>query len=126
MKGLEPPRLAAPDPKSGVATNYTTSALLFCDANIGLFFAHSQIKSRKNELFFSFFLQYVENQGLLSGLLVVVFDTFNSCFDDCVDALQSVSFFDIDFYIGYDAKLGVHFLRIVDRRGREADAPANR
>ncbi len=26
MKGLEPPRLAAPDPKSGVATNYTTSA----------------------------------------------------------------------------------------------------
>jgi len=28
MKGLEPPRLTAPDPKSGVATNYTTSALL--------------------------------------------------------------------------------------------------
>ena len=27
MKGLEPPRLTAPDPKSGVATNYTTSAL---------------------------------------------------------------------------------------------------
>ena len=27
MKGLEPPRLAAPDPKSGVATNYTTSAV---------------------------------------------------------------------------------------------------
>ncbi len=26
MKGLEPPRLTAPDPKSGVATNYTTSA----------------------------------------------------------------------------------------------------
>ena len=26
MKGLEPPRLSAPDPKSGVATNYTTSA----------------------------------------------------------------------------------------------------
>jgi len=27
MKGLEPPRLAAPDPKSGSATNYDTSAL---------------------------------------------------------------------------------------------------
>ncbi len=27
MKGLEPPRREAPDPKSGVATNYTTSAL---------------------------------------------------------------------------------------------------
>ena len=26
MKGLEPPRLAAPDPKSGVSTNFTTSA----------------------------------------------------------------------------------------------------
>ncbi len=28
MKGLEPPRLAAPDPKSGSATNYDTCALL--------------------------------------------------------------------------------------------------
>jgi hypothetical protein len=27
MKGLEPPRLAAPDPKSGAAANYATSAL---------------------------------------------------------------------------------------------------
>ncbi len=26
MKGLEPPRLSAPDPKSGTATNYATSA----------------------------------------------------------------------------------------------------
>ena len=26
IKGLEPPRLAAPDPKSDVATNYTISA----------------------------------------------------------------------------------------------------
>lgn len=25
MEGLEPPRLAAPDPKSGTATNYATS-----------------------------------------------------------------------------------------------------
>ncbi len=26
MKGLEPPRLAAPDPKSGASTNSATSA----------------------------------------------------------------------------------------------------
>ncbi len=26
MEGLEPPRLAAPEPKSGVSTNFTTSA----------------------------------------------------------------------------------------------------
>ncbi len=26
MKGLEPPRLTTPDPKSGAATNYATSA----------------------------------------------------------------------------------------------------
>jgi hypothetical protein len=30
MKGLEPPRLSAPDPKSGAATNYATSAKLRC------------------------------------------------------------------------------------------------
>ena len=28
LKGLEPPRLSAPDPKSGAATNYATAA--FC------------------------------------------------------------------------------------------------
>ena len=44
MKGLEPPRLSAPDPKSGVATNYTTSASnkelysFFVSANIDTFF----------------------------------------------------------------------------------------
>ena len=44
MKGLEPPRLAAPDPKSGVATNYTTSAnrlkiaVLFCECKYSIIF----------------------------------------------------------------------------------------
>ncbi len=33
MKGLEPPRLSAPDPKSGTATNYATSAV--CDLAYG-------------------------------------------------------------------------------------------
>jgi hypothetical protein len=28
MKGLEPPRLTAPDPKSGAAANYATSAYI--------------------------------------------------------------------------------------------------
>ena len=29
VKGLEPPSLAAPDPKSGVSTNFTTPAFLY-------------------------------------------------------------------------------------------------
>lgn len=29
MEGLEPPRIAPPDPKSGAATNYATCAYLF-------------------------------------------------------------------------------------------------
>ena len=36
MKGLEPPRLSALDPKSSAATNYATSAN--CGAKIQLFF----------------------------------------------------------------------------------------
>ncbi len=48
MKGLEPPRLTAPDPKSGVATNYTTSAVTknffsFVSANIKYFSCIKQI-----------------------------------------------------------------------------------
>ena len=30
IKGLEPPRLSAPDPKSGSATNYATAAEMVC------------------------------------------------------------------------------------------------
>lgn len=64
MKGLEPPRLTAPDPKSGVATNYTTSALLlsflknffvFVSANIGQLFVFARI-CRKKVIFFTKFL----------------------------------------------------------------------
>ena len=39
VKGLEPPRLAAPDPKSGVSTNFTTPAG-FEIANILRFFVY--------------------------------------------------------------------------------------
>lgn len=55
MKGLEPPRLTAPDPKSGVATNYTTSANIFfsffVSANIMTFYFLKQEKFN----FFTFF-----------------------------------------------------------------------
>ena len=33
MKGLEPPRLSAPDPKSGAAANYATSATFYLKSN---------------------------------------------------------------------------------------------
>ena len=48
MKGLEPPRLSAPDPKSGAAANYATCALimalnlLFCSIVATAVFASSQ------------------------------------------------------------------------------------
>ncbi len=48
MKGLEPPRLTALDPKSSAATNYATSAkatLVFCSAKVA--------KKEKNPNFFS-------------------------------------------------------------------------
>ena len=47
LKGLEPPRLSAPDPKSGAATNYATSA--------GVFFS---ITGAKIQSFFVLFKQY--------------------------------------------------------------------
>lgn len=40
MKGLEPPRREAPDPKSGAATNYATSAL--GTANIDIDFIYQK------------------------------------------------------------------------------------
>ena len=60
MKGLEPPRREAPDPKSGVATNYTTSALFkelltccFVVANIEPFYFTNQIFFKTFLYFFS-------------------------------------------------------------------------
>ncbi len=43
MKGLEPPRLTPLDPKSSVATNYTTSASVY-DANIRSFLILSKYR----------------------------------------------------------------------------------
>ena len=44
LKGLEPPRLSAPDPKSGVATNYTTAAV-DCGAKVVLFSFYANVFS---------------------------------------------------------------------------------
>ncbi len=41
LKGLEPPRREAPDPKSGVATNYTTAAKWV--RSYGFFFIYQRI-----------------------------------------------------------------------------------
>ena len=45
MKGLEPPHLSVPDPKSGAATNYATSAGQF--AKIQFFFQLNDKKYKK-------------------------------------------------------------------------------
>lgn len=36
MKGLEPSRIAAPDPKSGVSANFTTSAKWYAQEDSNL------------------------------------------------------------------------------------------
>ncbi len=54
IKGLEPPRLAASDPKSDVATNYTISAYSICFrvTKVGRIFIFQSILRKK--LIFSF------------------------------------------------------------------------
>ena len=49
--GLEPTRLAAPDPKSGMSTNFTISAK-FVSANINISIKLQSFKSKK----FNYFL----------------------------------------------------------------------
>ena len=43
MKGLEPPRLAAPDPKSGASANSATPAWCFAVAKTIKYFAQTKI-----------------------------------------------------------------------------------
>ncbi len=51
-KGLEPPRLSAPDPKSGAATNYATSAVLFSRQRYKVFVIQNiRIHKHKTEYF---------------------------------------------------------------------------
>ncbi len=61
MKGLEPPRLSAPDPKSGAATNYATSAFLSA-ANIAIFLFRKSRKKIKQKLF---------GRGIIWGILLL-------------------------------------------------------
>ena len=48
MKGLEPPCLAAPDPKSGASTNFATSAKIFSPFRGVQIYYFFKIKSYKN------------------------------------------------------------------------------
>ena len=52
MKGLEPPRLSALDPKSSAATNYATSAVcaFLRTANLYNYFIISHITHKKNTI----------------------------------------------------------------------------
>jgi hypothetical protein len=61
MKGLEPPRLSAPDPKSGAATNYATSAFLRA-ANIVIFLIRMSLEKIKRKLF---------GNGFIWGILLL-------------------------------------------------------
>ena len=63
IKGLEPPRLSAPDPKSGVATNYTISALVRCKGSY--FFAISNLTLS----FLSKFCEKVLNLHIVNDFL---------------------------------------------------------
>ena len=56
MKGLEPPRLTAPDPKSGVATNYTTSANIFFSFFVSANIMTFSFLKQENFIFFTFFI----------------------------------------------------------------------
>ncbi len=48
MKGLEPPCLAAPDPKSGASTNFATSAKIFSPFKGVQIYYFFKIESYKN------------------------------------------------------------------------------
>ena len=67
MKGLEPPRLSAPDPKSGAATNYATSAASLGGAKLQFFLN----KIYFNKKIFNFNL--LSNQLNVKCVIFVVF-----------------------------------------------------
>ena len=66
MKGLEPPRLSAPDPKSGTATNYATSAKP--SNNGGQIYDFSQQK-KEIGLFFTDLRQEFLREFFVSGFV---------------------------------------------------------
>lgn len=67
-KGLEPPRLSAPDPKSGAATNYATSA-------VRIFVSHKdRNQSHICQAFLSVFFLFLCNPLFYNALIFVIFD----------------------------------------------------
>jgi hypothetical protein len=74
--GLEPTRLAAPDPKSGMSTNFTISAK-FVSANIVIYFKfqNSKLKFQKNNYFIkirNLEFQYLEFQFVHLALSIKI------------------------------------------------------
>lgn len=66
-KGLEPPRLAAPDPKSGAATNYATSA-------VRIFVSHKdRNESHICQAFLCIFYFFVCNSLFYNALIFSLF-----------------------------------------------------
>ena len=62
LEGLEPPRLATPEPKSGVSTNFTTAAAIGCRV-------YSEVCSRLTRLLVKAFYEriYVYESGVISA-----------------------------------------------------------
>ena len=85
LKGLEPPRLSAPDPKSGAATNYATAAKL--SAKIGTIFKPPKLFAlffQKNAFFFNFLLFIPKNNSIFLQ---------HPCFVESDDAFDDAVFF---------------------------------
>jgi hypothetical protein len=64
VEGLEPPRLAAPEPKSGASTNFATPALKIFMFLTRLYQKHYQVSSAKmhfSKLFFTLNLKMFIN-----------------------------------------------------------------
>ena len=75
LKGLEPPRLSAPDPKSCAANNYATAAKV--SAKIGTIFKPPNLFAlffQKNDVFFKFHT-FLQHAGFVEG---------DDAFDDAV------------------------------------------
>ena len=84
-KGLEPPRLAAPDPKSGAATNYATSA-------VRILLSHKdRNETNISQDFFCLFL-LVEHNYLFVNLVILIFIFFYA-FSSFYDAFKYESQF---------------------------------
>ena len=77
VEGLEPPRLAAPEPKSGASTNFATPAMEIFYFAIRLYQKDYRVSSAKThffKLFFSLNLSLIINLFIAYFLIKVVKD----------------------------------------------------